>query len=106
MQSLSACFVFDLEQEIQERITSIEKYLNPLNNPAFVRSYQIEIDTLKSAPRRELEIAGMLRRLNAKANQTVDIAECEPLFAKREALEWLLQLIRYSKSLSPEWSKS
>ena len=93
--------MFDLEREIQKRIKRAEKYLNPMNNPALARAYQIEIDTLKTAPRRELEIAGMLRRLNAKANQTVDIAECEPLFAKREALEWLLQLIKYQKPLDP-----
>jgi hypothetical protein len=98
--------VFDLEQEIQKRIDRAQYYLNPLNNPALVMAYQIEIDTLKTAPRTELELKGSIRRLTAKINQTNDVTECEPMYLKREALEWLLQLIKYGRPLSPEWSKS
>ena len=98
--------MLDLEAEIQNRISRAEYYLNSKNNPALVRAYQIEIDTLKTAPRRELELAGAIRRLEAKINQTLEIDECEPLYAKRETLEWLLQLIKYGRPLSPEWSKA
>lgn len=97
--------MFDLDQEIQKRITRAEYYLNPLNNPALVRAYQIEIDTLKTAPRTELELKGSIRRLEAKIEETDDITECEPLHLKREVLEWLLQLINYGRPLSPEWSE-
>lgn len=98
--------MFDLEREIQKRITRAQYYLNPKNNPALIRVYHIEIDTLQTAPRNELEIKGAIRRLEAKIEKTMNIDECEPLYAKRETLEWLLQLINYNKSLSPEWSKS
>ena len=98
--------MFDFEQEIQKRIARAQKYLNPMNNPALVRAYQIEIDTLKTASRTELELKGAIRRLTVKINQTDDVTECEPLYAKREALEWLLQLIKNNRPLGPEWSKS
>jgi hypothetical protein len=97
--------VLDLEAEIQKRIKRAQYYLNPLNYPALIRAYQIEIDTLQTAPRNELELKGAFRRLEAKINQTIDPDECEPLYAKREPLEWLLQLIKYGKPRSPEWSK-
>jgi hypothetical protein len=93
--------VLDIESEIQKRIDRAQKYHNPMNNPALIRSYQTEIETLKTAPRQELQLTGAIRRLDVIINQTADVIECDALYSKREALEWLLQLVKYQKPLDP-----
>ena len=84
----------DLEQEIQKRIDTCRKYINPHNNPAFVRSYEKEMKTLMIAPRTERELTSAIRRVTAKMEMTVDTIELGSLSSELEALEWLIPVVK------------
>ena len=84
----------DLEQVIQKQIRSCQKYVSPHNNPALVRSYEIEIKTLMNAPRTERELASAIRRVKAKMHVTIDTVDQEPLSSELEALEWLIPIVK------------
>jgi hypothetical protein len=86
--------IFDLAQEIQMRIEVAQKYISHRNNPALVKSYEIEIKTLRNAPRTERELLSAMRRVKIRMNLTVDVVDQEPLSAELEALEWLLPKVK------------
>lgn len=83
-----------LEQVIQKQIRTCRKYVNPHNNPALVRSYEIEIKTLTNAPKTERELASAIRRVKAKMQVTIDTVDLEPLSSELEALEWLIPVLK------------
>jgi hypothetical protein len=84
----------DLEQVIQKQIRTCRKYVSPLNNPALVRSYEIEIKTLINAPRTERELASAICRVKAKMQMTIDTVDLEPMSSELEALEWLIPIVK------------
>jgi hypothetical protein len=90
--------VSDLEARIQEKISWAEKLTGPEINTAVANASEITITTLRTAPRDAAELEKKIKKLNARIDRINDTLRREPLYDEREALEWLLNVIR-SKSI-------
>jgi hypothetical protein len=84
----------DLEARIQEKISWAEKRTGTEINTAVANAARIEIQTLRTAPRTIPELEKKVQKLNTRIDQINDIFRREPLYHEREALEWLLNVIR------------
>jgi len=86
--------MYDVEKVISARIERSRKYIDPKISPALVRMHEIEIKMLQTAPRHEAQIQRAIQRLNVRLMRLDETIMLQPLYAERDALEWLLQVVR------------
>jgi hypothetical protein len=82
-----------LQQVIDERISFLIEQINPNNKPEINSTYQIQIDTIRSAAQDLEYVEPLIKQKKELLNNSKDIKETDRLFAELEALEGLLAQI-------------
>ncbi len=94
--------MYDVEKVVSARIERSRKYIDPKINPALVRMHEIEIKTLQRAPRDEARLQSAMHLLKRRIGAFNNVLFLEKLYAERDALEWLLQVIRLKDTYHAE----
>jgi hypothetical protein len=85
-----------LQQIIDERISFLKEQINPNNKPHVNKTFQLQIDSIRSVNDIEL-IESIILQKKANLKNCKDMHETDSLFAELDALEWLQrQIARYS----------
>ena len=88
--------VMTLQKIIDERISFLIEQINPNNKPQVNKSFQLEIDALRSVNDIELIESNILQK-KALLKNCKDVHETDSLFAELDTSEWLQrQIARYS----------
>jgi hypothetical protein len=88
-----------LQQIIDERISFLKEQINPQNKPDVNKTFQIQIDAIRSVDDSlDIEkVDSIIMEKKALLKESKDIYESERLFAELDGLEWLQrQIARYS----------
>jgi phosphoserine aminotransferase len=80
-----------LQQIIDERISFLREQINPANKPEMNRTFQIQIDAIRSAAAADdLEkVEAIITQKKELLKNSKDTQEVDRLLAELEALEWL-----------------
>lgn len=78
-----------LQQIIDKRISFLHEQINPNNKPELNSTYQIQIDTIRSAAQDLEYVEVLIKQKKELLKNSKDIKETDRLFAELEALEWL-----------------
>jgi hypothetical protein len=81
--------VFTLQQIIDERISFLKEQINPNNKPELNRTFQIQIDAIRSAAQDLENVEVLIKQKKELLKNSKDIKETDRLLAELEALEWL-----------------
>jgi hypothetical protein len=88
--------IVTLQQVIDERISFLKEQINPNNKPQVNSTFQIQIDTIRSAADDLEKVETIIKQKKALLKNSKDISESEELFAELDGLEWLQrQIARY-----------
>jgi hypothetical protein len=89
--------IVTLQQIIDERISFLKEQINPENKPQVNRTFQLQIDAIRSVDDLE-KIEFIIKEKKALLkNSSNDVYESDRLFAELDGLEWLQrQIERYS----------
>jgi hypothetical protein len=88
--------IITLQRIIDERISFLREQINPTNKPEVNRTFQVQIDAIRSVDDLE-KIEFIIKEKKALLKNSKDVHESERLFAELEGLEWLeLQIARYT----------
>ena len=83
-----------LQQIIDERISFLREQINPANNPQVNKTFQIQIETIRSAATEDIEsIESLVEQKKAILKNSKDVHESDWLFAEIDGLEWLQRQI-------------
>lgn len=78
-----------LQQTIDEKISFLKEQINPNNKPELNSTYQIQIDTIRSAAQDLEYVEVIIKQKKARLKDSKDVHESERLFAELDGLEWL-----------------
>jgi hypothetical protein len=85
-----------LQQIIDERISFLKEQINQDNKPQVNRTFQLQIDVIRSIDDFEL-IEPIISIKKTQLKNSRDVHESDRLFAELDGLEWLQrQIARYS----------
>jgi hypothetical protein len=85
-----------LQQIIDERISFLKEQINPTNKPEVNKTFQIQIDAIRSVDDIE-KVESIIMQKKALLKNSKDVHESDRLFAELDCLEWLQrQIARYS----------
>jgi hypothetical protein len=86
-----------LHQIIDERISLLKEQINPANIPEVNKTFQIQIDTIRSAANDIEKVESIVEQKKALLKNSKDVNETDRLFAELDGLEWLQrQIARYA----------
>jgi hypothetical protein len=90
--------MLSLQQIIDERISFLKEQINHENKPEVNKTFQIQIDTIRSAADDDIEkVESTILQKKALLKNSKDVHESDRLFAELDSLEWLQrQIARYS----------
>ena len=78
-----------LQQTIDEKISFLKEQINPNNKPELNSTYQIQIDTIRSAAQDLEYVEVLIKQKKELLKNSKDIKETDRLLAELEALKWL-----------------
>ncbi len=81
-----------LQQTIDERISFLKEQINPANKPEVKKTFQIQIDTIRSVDDIE-RIGSMISQKKSLLSNSKDVHERDRLFTELDALEWFQRQI-------------
>jgi hypothetical protein len=85
-----------LQQIIDERISFLKEQINPNNKPEVNKTFQIQIDAIRSVDDIE-KVEFIIKEKKALLKNSKDVHESDRLFAELDGLEWLQrQIARYA----------
>lgn len=88
--------IVTLQQIIDKRISFLKEQINAANKPQINKTFQIQIDVIKSVDDME-KIETIISQKKALLKNSIDVHESERLFAELDGLEWLQrQIATYS----------
>jgi hypothetical protein len=86
-----------LQQIVDERISFLKEQINPCNKPEENRTFQLQIDAIRSASAAYddigEEVEAIIAEKKALLKNTNDVFEFDRLSAELEGLEWLQRQI-------------
>jgi hypothetical protein len=87
--------IVTLQQIIDERVSFLKEQINQDNKPEVNKTFQVQIDAIRSVDDIEKVESIILEKKNQLKNST-DLHESDRLFAELDGLEWLQrQIARY-----------
>jgi hypothetical protein len=81
-----------LQQVVDERISFLKEQINPCNKPEENRTFQLQIDAIRSASAADNdieEVEAIIAEKKALLKNSNDVYEFDRLSAELEGLEWL-----------------
>jgi hypothetical protein len=78
-----------LQQIIDERISFLKEQINPQNKPEENRTFQLQIDAIRSAADDIEKIETIIAQKKTLLKNSNDVYEFDRLSAELEGLEWL-----------------
>ena len=86
-----------LQQIIDERISFLKEQINPANKPEVNKTFQIQIDAIRSAAAASAdnieEVESLILQKNEQLKNSKDVYESDRIFAELDGLEWLQRQI-------------
>ena len=88
-----------LQQVVDERISFLKEQINPQNKPEENRTFQLQIDAIRSAVAAAAvdddieEVESIIAEKKALLKKSEDVYEFDRLSAELEGLEWLQRQI-------------
>ena len=83
-----------LQQIIDERISFLKEQINPANKPEMNKTFQIQIDAIRSAAANNIEeVESLILQKNEQLKSSKDVYESDGIFAELDGLEWLQRQI-------------
>jgi len=85
-----------LQQVVDERISFLKEQINPQNKPEENKTFQLQIDAIRSATAADNdieEIEAIIAEKKALLKNSQDVYEFDRLSAELEGLEWLQRQI-------------
>ncbi|MDQ4101301.1 MAG: hypothetical protein M3115_03835 [Thermoproteota archaeon] len=82
--------IITLSQLVDEKISLLQEFINDNNKPEVNRTYQVQIDTIRSIDDYDLQkVESIILQKKELLIVSKDIQETERLLAEIDALEWL-----------------
>jgi hypothetical protein len=81
--------IITLQQIIDERISFLMEQITPSNKPELNSTFQIQIDTIRSAADDLEKVEAMIMQKKELLKNSKDIQETDKLLVELEALKWL-----------------
>jgi plasmid maintenance system killer protein len=80
-----------LQQIIDERISFLKEQINPANKPEVNKTFQIQIDVIRSATaNNDIEkVESLILQKKEQLKNSNDVYESDRIFAELDGLEWL-----------------
>jgi hypothetical protein len=84
-----------LQQIIDERISFLKEQINPANKPEVNKTFQIQIDAIRSAATSNNieKVESLILQKNEQLRNSKDVYESDRIFAELDGLEWLQRQI-------------
>jgi hypothetical protein len=84
-----------LQQIIDERISFLKEQINPANKPEVNKTFQIQIDAIRSAATSNNieKVESLILQKNEQLRSSKDVYESDRIFAELDGLEWLQRQI-------------
>ena len=82
-----------LQQIIDERISFLKEQINPANKPEVNKTFQIQIDAIRSATNNIEKVESLILQKNEQLKNSKDVCESDRIFAELDGLEWLQRQI-------------
>jgi hypothetical protein len=83
-----------LQQIIDERISFLKEQINPANKPEVNKTFQLQIDAIRSAAANNIEeVESLILQKNEQLKNSKDVYESDRIFAELDGLEWLQRQI-------------
>ena len=84
-----------LQQIVDERISFLKEQINPCNKPEENRTFQLQIDAIRSAAATDDidEVEAIIAEKKALLKKSEDVNEFDRISAELEGLEWLQRQI-------------
>jgi hypothetical protein len=83
-----------LQQTIDERISFLKEQINPANKPEVNKTFQIQIDAIRSAAANNIEeVESLILHKNEQLKNSKDVYESDRIFEELDGLEWLQRQI-------------
>lgn len=84
----------NLQQVIDERISFLKEQINPANKPEVNKTFQIQIDAIRSAAANDIEkVESLILQRKEQLKKSDDVYESDRIFAELDGLEWLQRQI-------------
>jgi hypothetical protein len=84
--------IVTLQQIIDERISFLKEQINLENKPQVNRTFQLQIDAIRSVDDME-KVEAIIIQKKALLKNSKDVNESDRLFAELDGLEWLQRQI-------------
>jgi hypothetical protein len=84
--------IITLQQIIDERISFLVEQINPNNKPEVNKTFQIQIDAIRSVDDFE-KVEFIIKEKRALLKNSKDVHDSDRLFAELDGLEWLQRQI-------------
>jgi hypothetical protein len=84
-----------LQQIIDERISFLKEQINPHNTPEENKTFQLQIDVIRSVDDME-KVESIILQKKIQLKNSKDVHESDRLFAELDGLEWLQRQIARS----------
>ena len=82
--------IITLSQLVEEKISLLKELMDHKNNkPELNSTFQIQIDTIRSAAQDLENVEALIKQKKAQLKNSRDVYESERLFAELDGLEWL-----------------
>ena len=82
--------IITLSQLVEEKISLLKEIMDHKNNkPELNSTFQIQIDTIRSAAQDLENVEALIKQKKAQLKNSRDVYESERLFAELDGLEWL-----------------
>ena len=83
-----------LQQVIDERVSFLKEQFNPANKPEVNKTFQIQIDAIRSAAANDIEqVESLVLQKKEQLKKSDDVYESDRIFAELDGLEWLQRQI-------------
>lgn len=82
-----------LQQIIDERISFLKEQINPANKPEVNKTFQIQIDAIRSATNEIEKVESLILQKNEQLKNSKNVYESDRIFAELDGLEWLQRQI-------------
>jgi hypothetical protein len=82
-----------LQQIVNERISFLIEQINPANKPEVNKTFQIQIDAIRSAANDIEKVESLILQKNEQLKNSKDVYESDRIFAELDGLEWLQRQI-------------
>jgi HEAT repeat protein len=78
----------------RRRISFLKEQINPANKPEVNKTFQIQIDAIRSAAANNIEkVESLILQKNEQLKNSRDVYESDRIFAELDGLEWLQRQI-------------